>query len=61
VARLERGVVDEDVEPAELLDRAVDERPAVALVADVARQAQRRSIGALDPAGRLFGGRLLLR
>ena len=54
------GVVDEDVELAELLDRALDGLAAEARLAHVAGDEQRAPPLALDGRARLLGVHLLL-
>ena len=49
-AQREAGVVEEDVDPTERLDRPVDERAARRLVGDVERQGD-VGVDALDPPG----------
>ena len=60
VGALERGVVDQDVEPAELGDGALDDAPAVSLVGDVAGNQHDAAAGLLDPARGLARVVLLL-
>src|SRR4051812_44937430 len=51
---LERGVVDQDVDLPELLHRPVDDRPAVGLFLDVARDGDAFPAGGLDHPGGLL-------
>jgi hypothetical protein len=60
VGALEGGVVDEDVELAELGDAALDDESAVLLVPDVAGGEHDAAAGLLDPARGLAGVVLLL-
>jgi hypothetical protein len=60
VRHLLRRVVDEDVEPAKLVERTLDERDAVGLFADVPRQLDGPAAGFLDAAGRVVAVALLL-
>jgi hypothetical protein len=55
VGHLEGGVVDEHVEAAELVDGALDQLPAVRLVADVAAHDHGPPPGVLDEPARLLG------
>jgi hypothetical protein len=56
-----RGVVDEDVESAQLVDGALDERLAVRLVLDVARSGDDLPARLLHPLGGLLRVLLLVR
>src|SRR5690606_27491412 len=47
---LERGVVDQDVQPAELRGRALDDVATVLAVAEVAVERERAATGLADPA-----------
>ena len=55
VRHLERGVADQHVDPAELLDGPGDDRAAVRGLADVAGDEDGLAAGLLDPGRRLLG------
>src|SRR3954449_6808495 len=57
---LEGGVVDEDVDAAQLLSGAVNQRPAVALVLEVPGELERRPAGVAHHARGLVGVGLLI-
>jgi hypothetical protein len=54
VRGLERGVVNQDIEPAELGYSALDQLGAMSFVANVARNSQRAPSCPLDPASRFL-------
>src|SRR5581483_2667087 len=60
VCRVERGVVDQNVEPAEACDGLFDQFAAMLLVLDVARHGQGLAAGFLYPADGLVGVALFL-
>src|SRR5262249_22506978 len=60
VGALDGGVVDENVETAELLERALHQPPAMPRIGDVARYPYRPPARLLDPAGGLCGILVLL-
>src|SRR6185312_1589823 len=54
VRGLKRGVVDQDIQPTELLDGPFDELDTVPFISYVARHDDSTAAGALDPTGRLL-------
>jgi hypothetical protein len=54
VGHLVGGVIDEDIEPPEIAEPAIDELPAMSRVLHVAGHHDRAAAGLLDPARRLL-------
>jgi hypothetical protein len=60
VRHLKRGIVDQHVELAELIDRPADQRPTVVAVADIAGHGHTAPAGLLDDTPGLGGVLVLL-